>query len=422
MIKKLTLILLIFIFVDSFSQKNYSSIYSRYGIGELAPKGYSNNFAMGFTGIAFRDKNYLNEKNAASYTVFDTMTVIFNFGLSGKYLNVQSGNVNENHYYANLSFISIGFPITKWYYAGIGMRPYSSTNYSITNTTELNDENNNLITETTQNFTGQGSINQFYLTQAFKITKNLSFGAHISYLFGNLVNTTSLLFPSYYGAENMFEENKTYINDFYFDFATQYYKKLSEDYTLTLGLTYDIQKKIASQTSTSIQSYLGSAGSSNDTIENGTTAANNITLPMSIAGGIGLKYKDNYNFMIDYSFTNWKSAKFFENVVVNNSSKINIGLEVTPNNNSLNYLNKIKYRFGGYYKKSYVVIDKNQIQDFGITFGVGLPVRKTGTSFNFAFVLGKLGTPNNALITENYVGFSLSLSLMDKWFYQRKFD
>ena len=421
MIKKLTFILSILIFSSSFSQKNYSSIYSRYGIGELAPKGYSNNYAMGFTGIAFRDKDYLNEKNVASYTAFDTMTVIFNFGVKGKYSNVVTSNVNENHYYANISNISIGFPVTKWYYAGVGMRPYSSTNYSITNITDLKDDNGDIITQTTQNYTGEGSINQFYLSQAFKLTKHISVGAHLSYLFGNIVNTTTLLFPADYGAKNMFEENKTYINDFNFDFAAQYYTKLSDDYRLTLGLTYEMQKNIASQTATTVQSYTGS-GSSPDTIQSGNTGRNNLTLPMAIGGGFGIQYKKKYNFMVDYTFTNWKSAKFFEEVEVNNSSKINVGLEIIPYHNSLNYINRVKYRLGGYYKKSYVIVNDNQIQDFGITFGFGMPIRKTGTSFNFAFVLGKMGTPNNTLVTENYVGFNLSLSFMDKWFYQRKFD
>ena len=311
MIKKITFILSILIFSNSFSQKNYSSIYSRYGIGELIPQGYSNNFAMGFTGIALRDKGLLNDKNVASYTVFDTMTVIFNFGVNGKYSNVQAGEVSENHYYANISNISIGFPITRWYYAGIGMRPYSATNYSITNTTNLYDDNGDVITETTQNYTGIGSINQFYLSQAFKISKNFSVGAHISYLYGNIKNTTSLMFPADYGASNMFEENTTYVNDFYFDFAAQYYARISQDYRITLGLTYDVQKNIASQTSTTVQSYQGTSGAYNDTLESGGTGSNNIILPMAIGGGFGIQYKNKYNFMLDYTFTNWKSAKFF---------------------------------------------------------------------------------------------------------------
>ena len=422
MIKKITLVLLVFLFVNSFSQKNYSSIYSRYGIGEVNPKGYSNNYSMGFTGIAYRDKDHLNDKNVASYTAFDTMTVIFNFGVNGKFSYVESPNINEQHYYGNISNISIGFPVTKWYFAGVGIRPYSATNYSISNNTQIKDLSNNIITETTQNYTGEGSINEFYLSQAFKLTKNLSVGAHVSYLYGSLINTTTLLFPANYGAKNMFEENKTYINDFYFDFAAQYHARLSEDYQITIGLVYDVQKNIASQTKTTVQSYMGSSGSYNDTLQNETTAKNNLTLPMSIGGGIGLKYKKRYNFMIDYSFTDWKSAQFFEDVEVNNSTSINLGLEIVPHHNSLHYINKVRYRLGGYYKKSYVIVKNNNIRDFGITFGFGLPIRQTGTSFNFAFVLGKMGTANNSLVTENYVGFNLSLSFMDKWFYKRKFD
>jgi hypothetical protein len=422
MIKKLSSLFLLLNAVVLFSQNNYSSIYSRYGIGEIFPKGYANNFAMGYSGIAYRDANYLNDINAASYTEFDTMTVIFNFGLNGKYTSVNTTNASENHYYANISNISLGFPITKWYFAGIGAKPYSQTNYSISNTSELIDNLGNTITEYTQSNTGLGSINQLYITQAFKLTKNLSLAGHISYLYGSIINTTSLKFPTDFGAQNMFEQNKTFVNDFYFDFATQYYTKLSKNIKLTVGLIYDIKKNIASQTTTSVQSYQGSNTSSIDTLENATTNKNNLTLPMSIGGGIGLKYKQSYNFLLDFTYTDWKNAKFFEQTDVKNSSNISFGLEITPNTNSLTYLNRVKYRIGGYYKNSYIIVKENQLNDFGITFGIGAPIRKTGTSFNFAFVFGQLQPTSKDLINEKYVGVSLSLSFMDKWFYQRKFD
>ena len=407
--------------LSSFAQKNYKSIYSRFGIGEIAPRGNSVNYSLGFAGIAYRNKLYLNSLNPASYTSLDSMTFILDFGLNGKFTYLQTETSSENHYAANISYITIGFPITRWYFTTLGMKPFSSSGYSITNNTEITDENGNVIGESSQNYTGEGDITQLYIGQAFKITPALSIGAHISYLYGKLNNITTLTFPAEYGAKNLNEQNKTYVNDFYFDFGAQYSIRLSEQTHLELGATYALRKKIASQTYSTVTSFYGSSGSL-DTLDNRLTGRDGLTMPMQLGFGMSLTLQNRYRFLLDYQFTDWKNAKLFESQEIDNSFKTNLGIEILPDRNSLHYINKISYRIGGYYKKSLIIVNDKNLNNFGITFGFGLPVRNLGTTFNFAFVLGQMGTTENGLIKENFVGFNISLSFLDKWFYKRKFD
>ena len=99
------------------------------------------------------------------------------------------------------------------------------------------------------------------------------------------------------------------------------------------------------------------------------------------------------------------------------------GLEITPNPEAFRGFHKrIHYRLGGHYENSYLKLQGEQLQDYGIGFGVGLPFRNTKTSFNFAVDMGRRGTLNNNLIEENYTFFSFSVTLHDFWFLQRKFD
>jgi hypothetical protein len=65
---------------------------------------------------------------------------------------------------------------------------------------------------------------------------------------------------------------------------------------------------------------------------------------------------------------------------------------------------------------------KNQaIKDFGITFGLSLPIGNFSKA-NIGVEIGKLGTKNAGLIEEKYTNIMLGFSLSDIWFIKRKYD
>lgn len=421
MYNKFIVLLLFVLFSGTLSsQTNYTSHYSRFGLGKINKVSQANNIGMGYTGIAYRDKYHTNSLNVASLTSMDTMSFIFSVGLKGGLTYTQAGDATENHYFANINYFSVAFPITKWWFSSIGIRPYSSMGYNIENTSNVTDDNGNVITQTTQTFTGQGDVSQIYFGQAFKY-KNVSFGFNASYLFGSLDKTTKLAFPPDAGAYNMFSESRTVINDFYFDFGVQYQTQISTNTKMFVGLTYKMQKNIMSQTELYLDKYF--ATTSVDTIFNGTIDNSGIVLPMGIGIGLGFEFNEKVLLFGDFTYTDWKNAKLSDNAgSLENSLLLNLGLQYTPKKLSLRYWDRINYRIGGYYEKSYIVINNEQLKNIGITFGLGFPLKKTGTMFNFGFDLGQYGTTANGLIKESYVGAHISLSLFDKWFYKRKFD
>jgi len=67
-------------------------------------------------------------------------------------------------------------------------------------------------------------------------------------------------------------------------------------------------------------------------------------------------------------------------------------------------------------------INQTTINDFGISFGTSLPVNQLSL-LNLGFKVGSRGTLDKGLIRENYVNFTLGLSLNDNsWFYKRVFE
>ena len=63
-----------------------------------------------------------------------------------------------------------------------------------------------------------------------------------------------------------------------------------------------------------------------------------------------------------------------------------------------------------------------QIKDFGMSFGVGLPMGRGLSNFNIGIEYGKKGEVTSSLIEEKYVNLKMSFSLGDRWFKKRKID
>jgi hypothetical protein len=82
----------------------------------------------------------------------------------------------------------------------------------------------------------------------------------------------------------------------------------------------------------------------------------------------------------------------------------------------------VSYRAGVSYKQTYLKFDNQQINDYGITFGVGLPIYRSNSTINVAVEFGRRGTTNNNLVLENYTKLNMSVNLYDLWFIKRKFD
>ena len=68
------------------------------------------------------------------------------------------------------------------------------------------------------------------------------------------------------------------------------------------------------------------------------------------------------------------------------------------------------------------MLDGQQINDFGISFGVGLPVYRSNSTINVSAEFGRRGTKQNNLVLEKYAKLNLSVNLYDVWFIKRRFD
>ena len=432
MIKKYFLIIAIALTTNilSFSQSVINSPYTRFGIGEIDRNGFNNSKAMGGISTGLRRSNQINYMNPAAISSQDTMSFIFDVGISGISNNLKT--TSDKLSFSNVAFdhLAISFPIKKWWYASLGVTPYSKIGYNI-----LQTEPHVAIDTISMNnaYFGTGGINQLFISNSFLIHKNISVGFNFNYLFGSVEQYNQ----AYLDIEDSYS---TVIYDKYalrkttFDFGLQYFTEINDKYFLVAGITYSNQvnfkaEKNSAVITTNNYSLIGMSvidylalGNTVDSISSSVDNNYKIEIPSRYSVGFTTGIKDKLTFGFDYSYQDWsdiKSLNALDNFTLDQT--FNFGLEYIPNKYELrNYLKKINYRTGFYYNNSYIILKENQINNYGITFGLGFPIANQRTSLNVSYTYGKRGTTNNNLIEENYSIIGINLTLYDFWFYKRQ--
>jgi len=200
---------------------------------------------------------------------------------------------------------------------------------------------------------------------------------------------------------------------------------------LVIGAIYNPKLTIEAKKSYYARSYLGTVSGVEifrDTIKSIEDEVGSIILPQGLGLGFSLAKTDNWLVGFDYKFDQWKDYKSFNvNDSLVNSHVFAVGGQLVPDYTSTSYLNRIDYRFGAKYFRSYLNLNDEQINGFGITFGVGLPLRSLAirgsrSKINIGVEIGRRGTLNYGLIQETYVNAYLGISIYERWFLKRRYN
>src|SRR5665647_2269350 len=116
-------------------QKEISSPYARYGIGNLAPQGTFRTLAMGGISSGIRNNLTLNYLTPASYSSIDTTSFIFDFGLDYSLTQLKEDDLSFYSQDINFSHLMLGFPIKKGWGFAAGLVPFSNGSVSYTHLT-----------------------------------------------------------------------------------------------------------------------------------------------------------------------------------------------------------------------------------------------------------------------------------------------
>ncbi len=420
MIKKLIGLSLILLSIQNFAQKNNTSPYSFFGIGEETALKTVEEMSMGQIGTAFNSTYQISFTNPASlaHLRFTTYTL----AVENKAIQIDDGKNTDNASNASLSYFAIGVPLGKSAGFSFGIQPNSTVGYSLTE--EFKNTQGDLTA--INNFNGEGGTNRVFLGLGYKLPKNISIGIEAAYVFGNIENT---LLNRRDGVQlaTMHKTNST-IKGLTAKVGIQYNTKITDKLTLKAGILANLKNNLSNKGREVLFSLLNtntSIISPRDTLID-NSFDNTIKKPLKTALSVGVGELNKWYAGVEYSFND--PLEFTDGVLNSNTkvsyekaNRISVGGFYIPKINSISsYWQRITYRAGFNYKQTGLMVDNTTINDFGISFGVGLPIGKKLSNLNLGFELGKRGEINNSLIKENYFNFRLGLTLNDRWFIKPK--
>ncbi|MDX1351219.1 MAG: hypothetical protein R3279_13270 [Putridiphycobacter sp.] len=443
----------ILLFGTAVAQKGTQSPYSVYGLGELRSGKYAYFNALGGTQIANTDSTIITQSNPASYAGIERNRPIFQVGLNGTFSNLVTDNSSAQTRQFGLDQFQLGLPIGKRFGAALGLTPFSSTGYLISNPIfEGTDTVAQKINE------GKGTLSNFHVgigyKQKFGKSSSFSIGANLNYVFGESERIESYEYTSYPDdALHSRVKTSTYLSDFKFDFGAIYEQKLYRS-SFSLAATVSpaanmsgSSQLVAFAYSQSFYQNYSYSGAISDTAKFLTDITGEAKIPLAFK--IGGEYRimpcpgSNLSYLLilkgEYNQQNWKDYQTSFGNSANDTSMLNrthykFGLEYTPragakaNDNLAPYLSKLHYRMGINYMLSELNIQNTQIQNYGISFGLGIPVLNgnSNTNLNLGVTYNAFGTTENNLILEQNLGLSFGISISpgvyDRWFMKRKYD
>jgi len=403
-------------------QIQINSPYTRYGLGNLVENGMDPRItAMGGLYYGLRGNNLINTANPASYAAFDSVSFVFDAGIFGIMTNLHTDRLSDQGSYISLSHLMFGFPVTRWWRTSLGVLPFSYVGYDIYNQEEIEG-----ITTVQNVYRGSGGFNQLYLGNAFIIGKKLSVGFNVKYMFGSIFRSRGISFPDSIEMKNTFVRGSVRPSDFYGEIGFQYKTKLPKDLFMVIGGVFGPQVKINSRTSSLATTYFGdinSAQFSYDTIEFTLNEKTSFTLPIRTGAGITIGKEGKWVAGADFLWQNWEKYTYDGNSdSLANRWNIAVGGEYIPNARGTgSYLQKVAYRAGFHYGKTPLNLKDKHLNEFGISFGLGLPIKKSKSTVNLSAVIGKKGTTRNGLIQENFIRFTVGVNVFENWFFKSKY-
>ena len=406
------------------------SPYSIFGLGELEKEGSAYNKSMGGTGIATRNRRFINYTNPAAVTARDTLAFMADFGLEQKNTIYRQGDLRSANNTFNIHNFVMTFPIYRSSAFMVGLAPFSDVGYDFSSVEERQD-----IIGNTGNISydsrGTGSVYQLFVGAGVTFWKRLSLGAEYLYYFGNIDRITRMdyLNTSYRSVRT---GNELAIRGSTGKFGLQYEQKLGGNVSMIVGATYRMSAKMDGY-STNFRYATQSSVVDTLTHRVDTLAYGNLCFGDEIGVGISVKGGDKWHAEFNYLRSGWDksgmdnapgfSAIGDSKFSTTTSQSYRLGFEFVPNRNDIRYyMKRCAYRAGVYYDQAYYKLDGNNINSMGITLGMTLPVFRWYNGLTIGLDMGQKASTRHGMVRERYAKIAVGFNIHDIWFQKPRYN
>lgn len=412
------------------AQNLTSSPYSRFGSGELNYPGFSRSAALGRLGTAMLSKGNIFTSNPASYSIFDI--TLYEVGVQSNIGQLQNNTDSKRILNGSIAYLALGFPISRERHIGasFGLMPFSSVGYFVQNKTTSS------IGPLTESFEGKGGINKLFVGTGWAPFKFISLGVNGAYLFGNLNNNKSAVFPDTSGIYNYAEYRTRHISDVMVEGGIQLHREFwaknkahtdSAEYQLIIGAAGNMKTSMNGWQSLLVSSNQYVVNSFNyyitDTVLWRQQIAGAMVIPATFRVGLTVNRLPLWTAGVEYEMADWsKFSSFNSKDYVGKSSRLSAGFSYQNRSRKLkekNIFKKMDYRTGIRLERLPWQFNGQSVREVALSTGLGIPLRtylRDRSMINLTAEWMIRGTTQNQLLKEQFVRLTLGLTFGSRWF------
>lgn len=427
--------------ITTIAQNGSNSSYSRFGLGLLADQSQTSNRGMGGVAYGLRDGARINAINPASYSCIDSLSFIFDTGVTLQVGRFTQGANGTNARNTTLSNINAAVRLRKGLGMSLGFMPYTTIGYTFKQSKKVGTTSTGELISSNTTFSGNGGLQQLYMGFGWNPFANLNIGFNASYVWGSYEHLSYQSFDENGTQSTIYSnQNQVYssnIRTYKFDFGIQYPIRLTSQDWLTIGATYNLGHKIGGKTTLLRYTSVGDTLKVDGKLP---TAKKAFDLPHTIGGGLSWRHKNTVIIAADYTYTKWADCRVptagddptdyqGRKGTYNNSMKYAIGAEYVPDPKTQGheYMKTIRYRLGFSYSTPYLRVNgQDGPTEYRASMGLGFPLQSRKLSGRSIINLSAewLSRRPNAsnMIKENYFIVNLGVTFNERWFMKWKFN
>lgn len=416
------------------AQSSTDSPYSQFALGMLADQSSSFNRGMNGAGVAMHEHNQVNYLNPASYAYIDSLSFIFDVGMSGQFTNFEENGVKKNDRSASFEHVMAVFRLRKHLGLSFGLIPYTNIGYSYSNTSKLNDPNN---TSSVNTYSGSGGLHQVYLGLGWSPFKGLAIGVNGSYLYGN-INRSVVNSFSTSSVNTLSRQYSADAKSYKLDIGAQYTFNLSKKDELTIAANYSPGHKIggdptmlliSSNSQTGVRDTVSYPGKNQPKLE--------LEIPTTIAVGLLYNRDNRLKIAADYTLQRWSDVKepvaqtengntiyTYGSGQFKNRHKAVVGFDYCPGERSRKFLDRVHYKAGVGYATPYYYINGNDgPKEMSASVGFGIPIINSWNNRSMLNISAQwVRQSAKNFITDNTFRINVGITFNERWFAKWKVE
>lgn len=407
------------------AQSGTNSPYSQFGMGVLSDQSQGFNRGMNGLSMGLRYSNQVNFLNPASYSAVDSLTMIFDIGLSGQVTNFTENGRKLNANNSNFEYIVASFRALPRLGVSAGMVPFTNVGYNYSNVENVGSS----TTSSTTLYSGSGGVHQAFLGLGYKVWRGLSVGANLSYFWGSTERSIYVTNSDKY-VNTVSKSYSSSISSYKLDLGVQWEQPLREGDNLVVGATYSLGHRLngnADMTMTTLNNETAVSKTVTETVEDA------YSLPHAIAVGATWQHGRSLTLGLDYSWQKWGSldtpetdiatGKFIsKSGLLKDRHKLTIGGEWVPNPVSRYYFKRVHYRFGASANTPYIKVNgQDGPKEYSVSAGFGFPISNSYNNRSLLNISGQwVHAAADGLITENTYRINIGITFNERWFMKWK--